>query len=104
MTTANRKPVSMDEFLDAAAETDTIRFTLKGEEFYIPPDVSWPDVLPNPLRVGYDRLGRAILGDDQWERYTALGGTGRALNAFYAHVTKQRQGVTPGESVASADS
>lgn len=96
------KRFQFSEFVDQRAAETAIVFELGGEEFTIPGPDFWPDKLPNPVREGYDALGRAILGDEVWGRFAALGGTGRSLNAFYAWAVEQRQGVTPGESEASA--
>ena len=87
---------NLDHFIDDQAAA-AIVFEFKGEEFSIPAQALWPDRMPSALRAGYDALGRAVLGDEQWERYSALGGTGRVLNAFYAHATEETQGVSLGE-------
>ncbi len=90
------------EFLDERAVESAIPFVMpNGEEFVIPGPDFWPDRLPNAVREGFGALGRAILGDADWVRFLAAGGTGRQLNAFYQWAVEQRQGVTPGESEAS---
>lgn len=103
MTNHAHKPkrYAFEEFLDERADETEIPFTFKGAEFVIPGPDFWPDRVPNALREGFDALGRAILGDTEWDRFAALGGTGRQLNAFYAWVTEERQGATVGESEAS---
>jgi hypothetical protein len=102
--TPDSRRYSFDDWIDAVVEEKSIHFTFKDQHFTIPPSEMWPDRLPSPLRAGYDALGRAVLGDDQWERFAALGGTGRQLNSFFDHVTRDSQGVGPGESSASDES
>ena len=87
---------NLDHFIDEQA-AEAIPFEFKGETFEFTPENLWPDRMPDVRRVGYAPAGRAVLGDEQWERFEALGGTGRILNAFYAHVVEETQGVTPGE-------
>lgn len=96
------KVFAFQEFIDEREAETAIPFTMpNGETFTIPGPDFWPDRLPNAVREGFDALGRAILGDDDWDRFVAAGGKGRALNAFYAWAVEQRQGATPGESEAS---
>lgn len=67
-----------------------------GSEVSIPPVEDWPDRLPRAL----DAAGRAILGEDEYKRFLAGGGSGRWLDA----IITDAQGAKAGESSASTGS
>jgi len=55
-----------------------------GTDITIPPADCWPDKLPR----GGEALFRAVLGDDQFDRYIAAGGTMKLLDSIVADATK----------------
>lgn len=74
-----------------------------GSTITIPPPELWPDesreVYVDPTKDDRD-FGRAILGNEAWERFVANGGTGPLM----AHLITQRYQMTLGESSASSTS
>lgn len=62
-------------------------------EIVIPPPLLWPELADNEP----DSIVRAILGDEQAERYLSQGGTFKILAAIF----EESQGVTMGEAPAS---
>ena len=74
-----------------------------GSTIVIPPAEVWPDaardVYLDPKKDDRD-LGRAILGDEAWDRFAADGGTG----SMFAHLLVKRHDLTVGESSASSSS
>lgn len=74
-----------------------------GSTLRIPPPELWPDeardIWSDPKKDDRD-LGRAILGDEGWDRFTANRGTG----SMFAHLLAKRYQLTLGESSASSSS
>lgn len=55
-----------------------------------PPPERWPDFNPRDV----DKAMRKILGDEQFDRWVAAGGTGKELDRIY---TDASGGTSPGE-------
>lgn len=86
-------------FEEVKAKAVTVKF--RGEEFDLPFPTLWPD---GTLKAASDNdmegAGRLILGDEQYDRWLALGGN----SGFLQDIVKRTHGTTMGESSASSSS
>lgn len=89
---------NLAEFKDRRRTEGTICIELgDGEEpILIPPPELWPDDLP--VRRGAKAVAIGLLGQDEFDRFVAAGGSGKILDAIFLDATKDTQGVEPGES------
>lgn len=72
--------------------------TDNGEKFEIDPPELWDDAVFTTQGRGPVEEAKAIMGEDEYERFRAAGG--RATLVAYV-IEKQMQGLTSGESAAS---
>lgn len=103
--TTQKKPVTVEVF-DASVLLDEMKaegrpFSLGGEEFVLPPPTTWPDAAfeaanrDDPLTAS-----RLILGEDEYDRFTKVGGN--AL--FLQRLVEKLHGGPMGESSGSSSS
>ena len=90
--------VSLAEFRDKRQAEGAINIDLGdgSDPVVIPAAELWPDDLPSVTRKA--EFAKAIIGESEWDRFVAAGGTYRLFESIFDSVTKQRQGVAPGES------
>lgn len=89
--------VVLSEFRDERVKDASIEIELSdGSTVTVPPPECWPDKLPR----GIVAVAMAVLGDEQWGRYAADGGTAKMLDK----IITDAQGATAGESPASTGS
>ena len=88
--------VNLDEFIAHQVEDDSIIITAGDRSFTIPPPMLWDD--PESLRtMSNEEAARVLIGEDNWEAFTAAGGTA----AMVAHLVTHRAELPMGESQAS---
>lgn len=83
-------------FAEFKAKAKPFRFG--GEVFMLPHPVVWPNTIGKAETL--DEVAAAILGEEQYSRYDAAGGTIR----FIQELARALHGVTLGESGASSSS
>ena len=93
-TARTRRRVVLTEFRDRRIAEASIEIELPdGPPVVIPPPDLWPDDI-DTVRDDLREMGRLILGDTEWDRFVAAGGTGKLLNALFV----EAQGVSTGEA------
>lgn len=95
--TINGEPFDADA-LFAEFEAKSEPFKFRGEVFQLPHPVVWPNKLGKAETL--DEVASVILGEEQWKRYEAAGGTVRFIQELVSAI----HGITMGESSASSTS
>lgn len=95
--------VNLAEYKQRRTDEASIAIELEGDQppVVIPPPEFWPDDLP---RGGGHRLAVAILGQEEFDRFVAAGGSARIVNAIFEEMSEKIQGEDPGKSSSSGDS
>lgn len=103
MTSPNKSRFKLSEIVtQIEADNPSIEIELNdGQVISIPPSKLWPDLAMQELTEGkFASAGRAILGDEKYERFVAGGGSTMIL----ADLIERTQGASVGESNASPSS
>ncbi len=88
--------VSFADFVERKEEEHGFDIDMPdGTVVHVPAPELWSDEVGDAYRSGdLSGAARAVLGAEQWERFTAAGGTATALN----HIVAEQQGMDVGES------
>jgi len=98
--------VVLADYKERKADEGAIDIVLSdGSTFRIPPPELWPDVVVSRVQVeraggaayGLDEMARGIVGDDEFDRFVADGGT----STLFHSILKDEHNLDPGESSAS---
>lgn len=108
-TVADRKVFDYDQLLAEYRENDErppVLFRVGGHEFSIPAPLDWSDELvemqaatqSNPESVNLVAMARAFLGEEQYAKFKAAGGTAMHFNMV---LLPKALGASVGESSGS---
>jgi hypothetical protein len=97
---AEQRRYNFAEFVETRRREDGIPVDMPdGAPLVIPPGILWPEAAFEAMRAG-DMAGctRAFLGDEQYDRLIAAGGSWRIIDA----IIRDHEGASAGESSASS--
>lgn len=98
---AKGKRYSYGEFVERKLNTGTITIEMSEElTIKVPPPEVWSDEVLDKSDVDPVAAARELLGDEQYDRFRDAGGNAATLFGIVADAN----GMTPGESGASASS